>query len=150
MKRTRLVLVGLGVAGMAYAVLGAITDPDVRVTGVLIFLAVVLIAHDAIWTPLVLAVGTLVKRIVPARYRGIVRGAALVAVAITLVALPLVLGFGRAADNPSILPRSYGRNLVAILVGIIVVAAVVAARARWSARRLTERSENRSEIPDDQ
>lgn len=150
MKRIRLVLVVLGVAGMAYAVLGAIIDPDVRVIGVLIFLAVVLIAHDAVWTPLVLAVGTLVKRIVPVRYRGIVRGAALIAAAITLVALPLVLGFGRAADNPSILPRSYGLNLAAVLAGIIVVAALVAARARSSARRLTERSGNRSETLDDQ
>jgi len=60
--RVRTLLILAGVAGLARAALGLLTDPDIRLAGVLIFLAVVLIAHDAVWMPVLLAVTTLVAR----------------------------------------------------------------------------------------
>src|SRR5688500_18218417 len=67
------------------------------------------IVHDGSLVPGVLMIGALTARL-PSRYKRWVQGTLLVAGVVTLVALPMVLGYGRRADNPSILPLSYGRN----------------------------------------
>jgi len=48
--------------------------------------------------------------------------------------VPVVLVKGRAADNPSLLPHDYGRNL-AIVLALILVAGLLITLAR--ARRNT-------------
>jgi hypothetical protein len=126
----RRALIAAGMLVMAYAIAGAVTDPDVRLIGVLVFLAAVLVAHDAVLLPAVLAAGALISRFVPAGARGAVRAAAVASLAVTVVALPLVLGFGRRADNPSLLPRPYGAGLLLIL-GLIWATAVA-----WIVARL--------------
>jgi hypothetical protein len=136
----RRVLIAAGALGMAYALAGALTDPAVKPFGVLIFLAGVLIAHDAILLPLVIAVGAVAGRW-PARIATPVRVALVVSLSVTVVALPLVLGYGRAADNPSLLPRHYGAGLLEILAVVWVVTGVsVAVRARRHRRRTRSRA----------
>lgn len=130
--RTALIAFGLLVIG--YAVVGAATDPDVNVPGVLAFLLGVLVAHDAVFLPMVLAVGALVGRYVPTGNWTAVRAAALVSAAVTLVALPLVLGYGRDPGNPSALPLPYGRGL-AVLLGLIWVTALAAIVVRRIRKR---------------
>ncbi|GIJ76689.1 hypothetical protein SAMN05443287_108204 [Micromonospora phaseoli] len=115
--KTRTGLVIGGCLLMAYAVVGATTDADLAPAGVLLFLAAVLVGHDAVWMVAVLAVGAALTR-VPPRCRTTVRIAAITAAAVTVVGLPLALGFGRAADNASVLPLPYGRNLLAVLLVI--------------------------------
>jgi hypothetical protein len=54
----------LGVGGvvlMAYAIVGALTDADLDLVGVLVFLAAVLILHDAVWMPAIIAVIAVIK-----------------------------------------------------------------------------------------
>ncbi|GAB2602489.1 hypothetical protein Aab01nite_62490 [Paractinoplanes abujensis] len=104
-------LIGLGVLVTAYGIGGVVTEP-----GVLLFLAVLVVAHDLVWMPIVLVAGALLK---PA----IARVAALVAASLLVVGVPLVLG-GRPAGNPSVLPLDYGRNLLAVLAGVAVAAAL--------------------------
>jgi hypothetical protein len=125
-NRLRAVLIAAGVAGMGYAALGLLLDPGVRLGGVLLFLVAVLAVHDGVWMPAVLATGALITRFVPGRHRRRVRVALLAAVAVAAVGVPLVLSPGRSADNPSVLPLHYGRNL-AIVLALIAVAAVAAA-----------------------
>jgi fucose 4-O-acetylase-like acetyltransferase len=120
MKRS---LIVIGVLMMLYAVIGAVTHAG----GVFLFLAAVLIAHDAIWMPLVLLAGRFLRR--PAT-----RIAAVVAAALTAAALPLALGVGRAPDNPSALPLHYARNL-ALVLAVIGVAALVGRKDFTSRRR---------------
>jgi hypothetical protein len=117
-------LLAAGVLVMLYAVVGAVADLGGKLGGVLIFLIAVLVVHDGIWMPLVLLAGTLLDRVVPERYRGPVRIGAIVAVAVTLAALPLAFGLGRTADNPSALPLDYGRNLALVLLAVAVATAV--------------------------
>ena len=86
----RRALIALGVLVMAYAVAGALTDPDVKLLGVAIFLAAVLVVHDGILLPAMIGVGALAARLpdpVP------VRLAAVTSAAVTLVGVPLVLGY---------------------------------------------------------
>ena len=134
MKTVRRTLIAIGTLGMAYAVLGAFTDPDVR-GGVLVFLIGVLIAHDGILVPLTIGLGAVIGRFVPLRIRAVVRAALVVGLAVTVVAFPLVLGRGRAADNPSLLPLHYGWGLIEIY-GVIALttAAAIAVRARRERR----------------
>jgi MYXO-CTERM domain-containing protein len=56
MSVVRGTLLTIGALTMAYAVAGALTAADTHPAGVLIFLVAVLIVHDAVWMPAVLAV----------------------------------------------------------------------------------------------
>ncbi len=71
---------------------------------------------------------------VPGRARAPVQVAAIVSGALIAVAIPVVGGFGRLANNPSLLPSEhYGTRLLVVL-GVVwalaAVAVVVAARRR--------------------
>jgi energy-coupling factor transporter transmembrane protein EcfT len=126
MTTARRVLVAIGAITIGYAVLSTFADPDVKLLGVLIFLAAVLVLHDGILLPITIGVGVLFGRLpLPARVP--VRVAALISLPITIVALPLVLGYGRSPDNPSILPLHYGRGLLVTLAAIWVPTAVITA-----------------------
>jgi hypothetical protein len=107
-SRRALVVVGCGI--MAYAVRGALTDPDVRPVGYLLFLTGVVVAHDAVLLPAAIGVGVLIGRFLPAGLRVPARVAGLVTAALLVVAAPLALGFGRRPDTPSALPLPYGRG----------------------------------------
>jgi hypothetical protein len=123
--KIRVILVVAGVLLMGYAVAGALTDPDVAPGGVLVFLAGVLAGHDVVWMTVLLAAGAVLSRLVPGRRTPVARAAAIIAAALTFVAFPLVLGTGRSAGNPSVLPLPYGRNLTVVLLVIAVVAVLM-------------------------
>ena len=138
MKTARRTLIAVGALGMTYAVIGALTDADVK-GGALVFLIGVLVAHDGLLLPVTIAAGALAGRFTPLRLRGFVRSALIVGLAVTIVAFPLVLGRGRAADNPSLLPLHYGRGLLEIYA-IIGAGAAVAAGVRSRRDRRGRRS----------
>lgn len=130
MKTARCLLIVSGALVMAYAVSGARTDGDVK-AGALGFLVAVLIVHDGLLLPLVIGAGALIGWIFPPGLRTPVRVAAVLGLAVTVVAIPLVLGHGRVADNPSVLPLHYGRGLLAVYAVIgATTAAVIAVRRR--------------------
>lgn len=138
-------MVAIGTVVMGYAVLGAATDPDLKPPGVLFFLAAVLVAHDGVLLPLTIGAGALLGRYAPGWSRPGVRTAAIVSLAVAVVALPLVLGYGRSPDNPSILPLAYGRGLLLVLAltWAAALTAMVLARSRTSeptagSRRVTD------------
>jgi hypothetical protein len=128
-KTARRALIGFGALLIAYAISGALTDADLK-GGAWIFLVAVLVIHDALLLPLFIGVGVLIGRVVPPRSRAPVRVAAVISLAVTVVALPLVLGRGRVPDNPSILPLHYGRGLLVVYAAVWATAAgfVVARR----------------------
>lgn len=134
MTWTRRVLATAGIGVMAYALFGAVTDPATEPLGQLAFLGAVVVAHDAVLVPLTIAVGVLIGRFLPVPARRPVRAAALCSLALTLVALPFVLGRGRRPDDPSALPLDYGSGLL-ILLGIIWAAAITATIAGAIGRR---------------
>ncbi|MFF4234311.1 hypothetical protein ACFYYL_00440 [Actinomadura geliboluensis] len=119
-----LALIGFGARGIA---------DDVPVARWAAWFAGAAVLHDAVLVPLVLAAGLATARL-PAAAKPAVRAALVVAGCVTAVALPLVLGYGRRADEPSRLPLPYGRNLALVLTAIAVVAALAVA-ARLARRR---------------
>ena len=134
MTAARRWLFAIGGLVMGYAVIGALGDPDVK-GGVLLFLAAGLVAHDGVLLPLTIGAGVLVGRFAPPRLRTAVRAALVVSLAVTIVAFPLVLGRGRAADNPSLLPLHYGRGLLEIYGLIWATTAAVVVTRSWRERR---------------
>jgi hypothetical protein len=133
MTAARRTLIAIGALAMAYALFGVLTDVDVRPFGVLLFLGAVLVAHDAVLLPLIIGVGVLIGRFVPAPGRTGVRVALIISLAVLLVGLPLALGVGRTAGNPSVLPLPYGRGLLVVLATVwaaTVTVGVIRARRR--------------------
>lgn len=113
------VLVGIGVSGLLAD--SASTHP----VGWLIWFAGAAVLHDALVAPLVFAVAVLVGRL-PEPWRRAVRTTLVPTAAVTLVALPMVLGLGRRADVPSRLPLAYGTNLAAVIAASGLAGAAVA------------------------
>jgi len=90
------------------------------------------IAHDLVLVPIVLAVGAAVRRWTPRRVQPVLAGVLVVSGVLVLEAWPVLRGYGRAGDNPSILPRNYAVGLtVAVATVWIAGIVIVAVRARW-------------------
>ncbi|REE64550.1 hypothetical protein BX257_7243 [Streptomyces sp. 3212.3] len=128
--RMNLARLSMGAAGLVVSGVGVQLLLDVRdLPGVLVWLGGAVVLHDALIAPLVLLVGWALVR---GGARGPVRGALLVAGALTAVALPVLLRPGRPA-NSSVLPLDYPRDWLLALVAVAAVAALVRA-ARWVRR----------------
>lgn len=119
------VLVVMGFGGLVAS--AADTDPAVW----FIWFAGAAVAHDLVLTPLVLGMALLTGR-VPGAYRRPARTALVLAGSVTLVALPMVFGFGRRPDNPSVLPQAYGAHLATVVIVIALVTAAVAVLNAYS------------------
>jgi len=137
MRYARWTLVALGGSVMVYGVVGAISDPDVRPLGHLLFLAGVLLAHDVVLLPAAIGVGVLIGRCLPTGARVPARAAAFITATLLVVAVPLALGLGRRPDTPSALPLDYGRGLAitALVVWATALAATLAATRRHGSHR---------------
>jgi len=122
----RLLLAAAGLAAIGYGAYGWLFADGAKPLSQLLFLGAVLIGHDFVVLPLAIGAGALVTRFAPARARRPVLVAVAISGAVTLVALPFVIGQGRIPDNPSAFPQHYGRNLLLILAVVWLIAGVVA------------------------
>lgn len=134
----RKVLVGLGVVLIGYGVVGLLTaDRAPVVVRYLAFFAAGVLAHDLLLAPLALTAGVLVARWAPRGSLGLLVGGLFASLAVSVVALPFVLGYGYRPDLPSALPLNYGRGLLITVAGIwLGVALVAVARRLGVVRRL--------------
>lgn len=125
MKTTRLVLIMIGVTTMLFAVVGSLRSPDTHLVRQGLFLVAALLLNDLLLAPLFIGVGLIIGRVVPPPYRAVVQGALIVTAAVTFIAVPFLLGFGRQPDLPSALPRNYLGGYAIVLGAIWAVATVV-------------------------
>jgi len=68
------------------------------------------LVHDLLVAPIVFLVGRFADR-----WGSVVRNGVVASAILTLVAYPLVRGYGRNPMNPTILPSNYALNLVVVL-----------------------------------
>ncbi len=94
-----------------------------------------LLVHDLLLVPAVLGIGLAVRRLPPA-LQPPARATLIVSGALTVMSLPLLLGYGRSTQpgNVSLLPSDYPRNL-AICVGAVWAVAALWALLLLLARR---------------
>ncbi len=89
------------------------------------------VAHDALVAPVVTLVGLALAALLPRGVRGPVAAGVAATGVVLAFSYPLLRHFGRRADNPSLLPLDYARNVALVLMVVwVVVAAVVVRRAR--------------------
>ena len=127
----RRALIVLGALVMGYALAGAIFDSQVDKLGVAIFLLALIVLHDGFFLPVVLAAGRWTGR----------SWTAVISVPVLVVGVPPALGFGRPADNDSVLPLPYARNLIVILALIWLVRLIRKGMERRRARVVRPGSE---------
>jgi hypothetical protein len=135
MRWMRLGLGVLGLAAMAFAVHGALTDNGEHLGGHLLSLAGVLVAHDLVLLPLAIGIGWLLARYLPGWARSGVQSGLFVSAIVTVVAFPFVLGAGRLPDNPSKFPRNYGHGLLIVLGVVWLAVAIWLSVAGWRRSR---------------
>ncbi len=134
--RVSLGAVGVVVAGWGVWTLLTNQRPD-QLVAAATWLVGGVVAHDVVLAPLVLAVGWVLARTMPPWLRGPAVAGSIVLGTVTVVAVPVLGGWGRRADNPSLLPRDYwsGWLLLAAFVTIAVVAGAYVVRSRQETRR---------------
>jgi MFS family permease len=118
-------LIGIGLVGLLAD--AERTDP----LGWTLWFGGMVLLHDLVLVPLVLAAGAVLGR-VREPYRAPLRAAAIVIACVTFVALPMVLGLGGSAAEPSRLPLAYGTNLAVIVAAIGLFAGAAVLWRRWA------------------
>lgn len=91
------------------------------------------VLHDMVWLPITVAVGNLLNH-APSWLRAPVASASGLSVALVAVSLPFIAGYGRKANNASLLPRNYAVGAACYLVLVWVCAAAVGC-VLWSRDR---------------
>lgn len=127
-------LTGLGLAVIGFGLFGIWTHQgtgvlDVRVRPVLTWTIGAIVVHDLVFAPLVLLVGRGLRRVRPRALRAPLQVGLATSALVTLLAFPLVRGYGARAGAPSRLPLNYTIGYGALL------AVVWLACATWAWQR---------------
>ncbi|MEZ5237984.1 MAG: hypothetical protein R2716_03200 [Microthrixaceae bacterium] len=126
------VLVVLGVAVMAWAVVGVFMEADLSdPPNWFAWLIGAALVHDLLLLPVVLAIGALIAVVPATRARAALRWSIAVSAVITLATFPVAARWGADPTDASELPLPVARNLVvlwAVLVPVALVAGLVADR----------------------
>ena len=120
--------VGVGLYG-AYLLLSR-QDRDQLISAA-IWLASGVVLHDFVLAPLVLIAVVVGARGVPAGFKAAAVAGLVVLGTATIVAIPVLTGFGEKPDNPSLLNRHYWAGwlvLAALVVLAVIVGGLVARR----------------------
>ena len=127
--RTRLLLGVLGVAVAAYGAWLLLQEDFADLVDTAVWLAGGVVLHDFVLVPLTLLLGLVLIRLLPANLRAPVAGGLVVLGTVTLMAVPVLGGWGANADNPTILDRNYTAGwLVVAGVTMLVVVLTIALR----------------------
>ena len=133
--RSRLLIGGLGGLVGVYGAFLLLTRQDTdQLVSAAIWLASGVVLHDFVLVPLTLLLGLALTRLLPANVRAPVAGGLVVLGTVTLMAVPVLGGWGANADNPTILDRSYtaGWLVVTGVTILVVLLTVVRRRGRRS------------------
>ena len=128
--RTRLLLGVLGVAVAAYGAWLLLQEDLTDLVATAVWLAGGVVLHDFVVVPLTLLLGLALTRLLPANLRAPLVGGLVVLGTVTLMAVPVLGGWGANADNPTVLDRDYPAGwLVFAGVTMLVVMLTIMLRA---------------------
>lgn len=120
MSRGRTVLgVTGGLVGGYGVVLLVTTVPPRSLLLVVVWMAVAVLVHDALWSPALLGVGAALG-VVPPRAQRYLQGGLVVSACLTVVALPMIIAAGRQPASTTVLTQDVGTNLL-LLLGCVAV-----------------------------
>ena len=135
----RVLLVAAGIGVLVYGagrVLLQTPPPSLLLLGIWLVAAVAI--HDGLLSPLVVAVGAGLRRLVPDRGRTFLQFALIAGGLVTVVAVPLIVFRGSQPPSKALLLQDYGAHLTWLLgliaAGTLIAYAVRVARDRKSLR----------------
>ena len=135
MKTARIVLGVVGGVLLLYGVVRLVHGlPGATLLVLIGWLAAAVIIHLGVLSPLVLAVGAVLRRLVPDRGRAFVQAGLIMAAAVTVIAVPLMLRQFSQPPEKAMLLQDYRVNLLVLLV-IIAVGTSVAYAIRVARTR---------------
>lgn len=128
-------LTSLGLAVIAFGIYGIVVHRgtgilDVRVRPLLTWTVGAIIVHDLVFAPLVLVVGRALRNLRPRALRAPLQVGMAASAVVTLLAFPLVRGYGARAGAPSRLPLNYTIGYGALLAVVWLTCALWAWRRR--------------------
>ena len=138
MRVTRLVVGAVGVAGVVWGAWLLSDDGAERLGSATLWLAGVVVLHDAVLAPVVVLLGVLAARWLPGRHRAVAAIAFLVWGTLTLTVANVLTGVGGKPGMESLLNRPYMSAWLvltgAIVAGAIAVSAITAGGGRQDDR----------------
>ena len=115
----RLVLGILGVLVVLYGIVNLLVHiPGQTLVWVAVWLIAAVIIHHGVLSPLVIAVSSLLRRVVPDRGRRYLQAALIMAVPVTVIAIPMIYRQGSQPPSKAMLLQNFTANL-GLLLGII-------------------------------
>lgn len=121
----RLVLGILGVLAILYGIVNLgvhVPVPSLGWLAVWVFAAVLI--HHGVLSPVVIAVGSLLRRAIPDRGRRFLQFALIVAVPATVIAIPMIYRQGSQPPSKAMLLQNFTANL-GLLLGLVAGACLV-------------------------
>jgi hypothetical protein len=119
MGRWRVVLGGLGVVVLLYGVRNLVVHlPSRDLVWLAVWLVAAVVIQHGLVTPAVIAVGAVLRRLVPERGRRYLQVALLVAAPVTVIALPLLYRQGSQPPSKALLLQNFAANL-GLLLGLV-------------------------------
>ena len=135
----RLILAILGVLVILYGIVNlGVHIPAQSLQWVAVWLIAAVIIHYGVLSPVVIAVGSLLRRVVPDRGRRYLQAALIAAVPVTVIAIPLIYRQGSQPPSKALLLQNFTANaglLLGLIAGVCLVGyAIRVARDRSPAQ----------------
>ncbi len=119
MGGVRLVLGVFGVLVVLYGIVNLAVHIPIQTLGwVAVWLLAAVIIHHGVVSPVVIAVSSLLRRLIPDRGRRYLQAALIAAVPVTVIAIPLIYRQGSQPPSKALLLQNFTANL-GLLLGII-------------------------------
>lgn len=117
-----LVVIAAGVSALVGVALPALVS-------IVVFLAVGVIAHDAIIAPLTVAGGAAAQRLLPRPYQAPLVIAVMMVGTLTITSIPVLFGVNESPANQTVVDRPYLLSWLVVLA-VTAIAVIVAGRVR--------------------
>jgi hypothetical protein len=125
MGRWRLVLGLVGVLVALYGIVNLLVHIPIPTLGwVAVWLIAAVLIHYGLVSPVVIAVSSLLRRLVPDRGRRYVQAALIAAVPVTVIAIPMIYRQGSQPPSKALLLQNFTANL-GLLLGIIAALSLI-------------------------
>ena len=125
MKFARYGLVAAGILVVLYGAWHLVTELPGKLRDSAVWMVAIVVIHDGVLAPLVVALGWIMAATVPPRGRRYLQAALVTGGLITIVAIPMIHRRGSQPVSKALLLQNYAGHL-AILLGLVAAASLIA------------------------
>ena len=119
MGRWRLILGILGVLVVLYGIVNLLVHiPGQSLVWLAVWLIAAVVVHHGVLSPMVIAVSSLLRRLIPDRGRRYLQAGLITAVPVTVIAIPMIYRQGSQPPTKALLLQNFTANL-GLLLGVI-------------------------------